>query len=70
MNRFVYTTSLIVVLVLSAWGHGADFQRPTAHPESSDWENLFAEDLSDAIFPEGVWIFRHRILTAKKDQCI
>jgi len=70
MNRFSYTTSLIVVLVLSAPEHGADFQRPTAHPDSSDWDNLFADDLSDAIFPDSVWIFRHGILTAKEDQCI
>jgi len=42
----------------------------TGHPDSSSWKNLFAPDLSDAIFPEGVWTVADGVLTASKDQCI
>ena len=40
------------------------------HPDSSDWPDLFAPDLSDAIAPEGVWSFDGGILTATKDQSL
>lgn len=40
------------------------------HPNSSSWQSLFAEDLSDANFPEGVWTFENGILTASEDQNI
>lgn len=43
---------------------------PTNHPDVSDWADLFAVDLSDAIFPEGVWTFEEGILTASEDQAI
>ena len=41
-----------------------------AHPDSSGWENLFADDLSDATFPKGVWYFEDKVLTATEDQNI
>ena len=40
------------------------------HPDSSQWENLFAPDLSDAVFPEGIWSIEKGELTASKDECI
>ena len=40
------------------------------HPDSSGWKSLFAADLSDAIFPQGVWTVAEGVLTASKDQCI
>lgn len=40
------------------------------HPDSSGWPDLFAADLSDAMYPEGVWIFVEGILTASEDQNI
>lgn len=40
------------------------------HPDSSDWTPLFAADLSDAAFPEGVWTTADGVLTASKDQAI
>jgi len=43
---------------------------PAAHPDSSGWESLFAEDLSDAVHPKGVWSFQEGVLTATQDQCI
>lgn len=40
------------------------------HPDSADWEDLLAEDLSNALYPEGVWSFQDGVLTATEDQCI
>jgi hypothetical protein len=48
-------------------GQGAESK---GHPDSSGWKNLFAADLSDAIFPAGVWTVADGVLTASKDQCI
>ena len=43
---------------------------PKTHPDSADWADLFAEDLSDADFPKGVWAFKKGILTATEDKCV
>jgi len=40
------------------------------HPDSSEWESLFKNDLSNASFPKGVWTFSKGILTASEDQAI
>jgi len=48
----------------------ADPLPPTAHPDSTGWESLFAGDLSDAIYPEGVWSVEEGVLTATKDKGI
>jgi len=47
-----------------------DDAQPTAHPDSNDWPALFADDLSDAVCPAGVWSVTDGVLTATKDQCI
>jgi hypothetical protein len=51
---------------------GAPVEAPVAgvHPDSSAWANLFAADLSDAIFPEGIWTVTDGVLTASEDQAI
>lgn len=41
-----------------------------AHPDLTGWRPLFADDLSDAEFPAGVWTVEDGILTASEDQCI
>ena len=48
----------------------ADAIPPTGHPDSSRWENLFADDLSNAIYPAGIWMCKNGELTATKDLCI
>lgn len=40
------------------------------HPDSTEWPDLFAPDLSNAQFPEGVWTVAEGELTASKDQVI
>jgi len=43
---------------------------PQAHPQSESWQELFAPDLSNAIFPAGVWTVEDGILTASQDHNI
>ncbi len=43
---------------------------PKAHPKVSSWNDLFAPDLSNATYPEGVWTFDDGVLTASKDEAI
>ncbi len=38
------------------------------HPDSSDWAPLLADDLSDSIYPKGVWEVADGLLTAHEDQ--
>ena len=42
-----------------------------AHPNSKTWSDLFAPDLSNAVFPAGVWSWKDGELTPKdKDEAI
>lgn len=45
---------------------------PKKHPDTSasGWEDLFAPDLSNAIYPEGVWIVEEGVFTASEDQAL
>ena len=43
---------------------------PKIHPDVSQWEDLVAPDLSNAIYADTVWTFEDGILTASEDQCI
>jgi len=43
---------------------------PRAHPNVSQWQDLFAADLSNATYPKGVWTFDNGVLTASEDQVI
>jgi hypothetical protein len=42
----------------------------SSHPETTTWEPLFSEDLSNATFPCGVWKIENGILTASEDKNI
>ncbi len=42
----------------------------TAHPDTASWTNIFAQDLSDANAPEGIWTIEDGVLTASEDQAI
>ena len=48
----------------------AEDKKTATHPDTSGWENLFADDLSNAVKPEGVWTVKKGVLTASKDQAI
>ena len=47
-----------------------DTARARTHPNTRKWPDLFAKDLSNAIFPEGIWTSEDGVLTASEDQAI
>jgi hypothetical protein len=57
------------VMCVSVWAE--DAVPPKTHPDSSQWKDLFTPDLSNAIYPKGIWFFtKDRELTATEDQNI
>jgi hypothetical protein len=43
---------------------------PKTHPDSAQWSSVFAKDLSDAVYPPGIWSSNGGVLTATEDKCI
>jgi len=66
-NLLMLLTSCLAWVATPYAGEAAP---PQAHPDSTNWEKLFAEDLSNAIAPQGVWSFTDGVLTATEDQCL
>jgi hypothetical protein len=61
----------VLGLSLVTAAYAASVTEPLKHPESTaGWEDLFAADLSNAIYPAGVWKFEQGELTATEDQAI
>jgi len=65
---FVLTSLLVVVFAGAADEKEVDTTRE--HPDTTGWDKLFADDLSNADAPEGVWTVTDGVITASKDQCI
>jgi hypothetical protein len=57
------------IFLVSACG-GSMPVPPVSHPDTSSWPDLFASDLSNAVYPDGVWSFANGVLTATEDQAI
>ena len=59
----MYKKRIMICLALSCiflWIAGAAQEHsmpPTSHPDVSSWQDLFDADLSNAIYPEGIWTF-------------
>lgn len=72
----MHKKKIIIFLVLSCvlfWMTTAAQDKsipPKNHPNVSSWQDLFDSDLSNAIYPEGIWTFNDGILTATEDQAI
>ena len=65
--------TLVLLTVCLGWSvmlRGGEVPPPKTHPDSTGWESLLAEDLSNAIYPKGVWSVRSGVLTASEDRCI
>ena len=60
---------LVLILCMQSCKSGIEIP-PTFHPDITNWQDLFADDLSNANFPEGIWTFEEGILTATEDQAI
>ena len=65
----ILLTSLITFLVVSPIFAQVP---PIRHPDTSgdEWKKLFAQDLSNATFPQGVWTWEDNELTATEDKVI
>lgn len=63
-------SGMAICLFLTAVAFAAEPAAPTAHPDTTGWEVLFAGDLSDANAPEGVWSVKDGVLTATEDKAI
>jgi hypothetical protein len=70
MNRL---TLAVTVSLLNCWlvAQAGEPSPLKSHPNSKSWPDLFAPDLTDAIFPPGVWTWSQGELTPKdKDEVI
>jgi len=68
MILFLFAMSCVIFTIE---GLAQDIQAPpSTHPDVSSWQDLFDQDLSNAIYPEGIWTFKEGILTASEDQGI
>jgi hypothetical protein len=67
MRKLFAFAALVGWAVFASTGEAA---APKGHPDSSAWESLFAADLSDAIYPKGIWSVTDGVLTATEDKCI
>lgn len=69
MRNILAIAAIGCLLFLQSCNQGVSIP-PESHPDTSQWQSLFAPDMSDAIFPEGIWTFEGGILTASEDQAI
>ncbi len=63
---------IIIACALFSLSHATLAQDTTSHPNTSTngWTDLFKPDLSNAVFPNGVWSITDGVLTATKDEAI
>jgi hypothetical protein len=62
--------ALCVLLALVSAGARPANPGQKSHPDSASWASLFKDDLSNAVFPAGIWTMINAELTASEDQCI
>ena len=69
MNKNMLLVGFVLLTLVSA---GAQTSNPNqkSHPDSASWADLFKPDLSDAIYPAGIWMIVDSELTPSEDQCI
>jgi hypothetical protein len=64
-------TSIMAVCVVALVGVSSVAAPTTgSHPDTTGWQDLFAPDLSNAIYPKGVWTVEGGVLTASEDKAI
>lgn len=66
MKKITLLSSLLIFSVIVM---AQDFSK---HPDTSgsDWKDLFKSDLSNAIFPKGIWKDSNGIITASADEAL
>lgn len=65
-------TALASIAVLGSLLIAAEAKPPAGHPDTkgAGWKDLFAADLSNAEYPEGVWSVKDGVFTATEDQSV
>ncbi|NUQ61823.1 MAG: hypothetical protein HUU20_05000 [Pirellulales bacterium] len=58
---------LVILFGSTAAIYAGETVAPKSHPDSSNWQELLAKDLSNAVAPEGVWSLDEGVLTAAED---
>ena len=68
----LFGLALVCCLVLPAFSaeERRGQRRQMGHPDSTEWQSLFKADLSNAVFPKGIWTVTDGVLTASEDQAI
>ena len=70
-NLLRYSLAVILAISVSSQTFSQDPSVPfTKHPDTKGWTPLFNQDLSNAVFPAGIWTVDDGILTASEDQAI
>ncbi|MHC4890874.1 MAG: 3-keto-disaccharide hydrolase [Planctomycetota bacterium] len=69
MKKVVVLMTVSCVILLQSCNEKVSIP-PKAHPDVSQWQDLFTADLSNSTFPEGAWTFENGVLTASEDQVI
>jgi hypothetical protein len=61
----------VAITLVSGWTVAQAEAALKTHPDSKAWPDLFATNMSNAIYPAGVWVWQDGILSStKKDQAI
>ncbi len=68
MNKFACVAALVTLVSCLSYGQSSLPEK--GHPDSSNWKPLFKPDLSNAVFPKGVWTVENGVMTASEDQAI
>ncbi|MHC4463190.1 MAG: 3-keto-disaccharide hydrolase [Planctomycetota bacterium] len=69
MKKVVVLMAVSCVILMQSCNEKVSIP-PKAHPDVSQWQDLFTADLSNSTFPEGAWTFENGVLTASEDQVI
>ena len=67
-----YAVMCMVFMAAFAWGAEPATEAPKAagHPDTTGWEDLFLQPISNADKPEGVWTVEDGVITASKDEAL
>jgi hypothetical protein len=70
MMKKLLANSLALLLFFSGLLHAQEPAKTDPDISGPAWHNLFKADISDAIFPKGIWTVSDGVMTASKDETI
>ena len=63
-----FTFYVLLMILITASCQEKPSYPLTTHPDAQSWQSLFAEDLSNAIYPDSVWSLVDGEFTVTEDQ--